>query len=106
MPWSPRCHRFEEVRFFRVSFLSSRQRRDSPSEWAGKKSDQAHPPIHSLKAGGNLQGNEAKVYEFVTRHFQACVSADALGKGIMVRIDIAQEEHKSRGNLRRVPEMY
>ena len=94
------------MRFFRVSFLSSRQRRDSPSEWAGKKSDQAHPPIHSLKAGGNLQGNEAKVYEFVTRHFQACVSADALGKGIMVRIDIAQEEHKSRGNLRRVPEMY
>ena len=33
VPRSPRCHRFEEVIFFRVSFFSSRQRRDSPSEW-------------------------------------------------------------------------
>ena len=34
VPCSPRCHRFEEVRFFRVSFQSFRQKRDSPSEWA------------------------------------------------------------------------
>ena len=32
VPWSPRCHRFEEVSFFRVSFHSFRQKRDSPSE--------------------------------------------------------------------------
>ena len=32
VPRSPRCHRFEEACFFRVSFLSP-LRRDSPSEW-------------------------------------------------------------------------
>ena len=30
---SPRWQSFEEVRFFRVSFHSFRQKRDSPSEW-------------------------------------------------------------------------
>ena len=34
-PCSPRWHCFEEVSFFRVSFHSFRQKRDSPSEWAG-----------------------------------------------------------------------
>ena len=33
VPSSPRCHRFEEARFFRVSFHSFRQKRVSPSEW-------------------------------------------------------------------------
>ena len=32
-PCSPRWHCFEEVSFFRVSFHSFRQKRDSPSEW-------------------------------------------------------------------------
>ena len=68
-----------------------------PRPRVGKKSDQAHPPIHPLKAAGNLQGNEAKVYEFVTRHFLACVSADALGKETTVRIDIAEEEFVGQG---------
>lgn len=42
----------------------------------GKKSDQAHPPIHPTKyAAGNLGGeNERKVYEFIVRHFLACCS--------------------------------
>lgn len=45
----------------------------------GKKSDQAHPPIHPTKyAAGQLGGeNERKVYELIVRHFLACVSKDA-----------------------------
>ena len=39
VPWSPRCHRFEEVSFFRVSFHSFRQKRDSPSEWVQRRSE-------------------------------------------------------------------
>ena len=45
-----------------------------PRPRAGKKSDAAHPPIHPLKPGDNLQGDQARLYEFITRHFLACVS--------------------------------
>ena len=44
----------------------------------GKKSDQAHPPIHPTKYAANLTDqNERKLYEFIVRHFLACVSKDA-----------------------------
>lgn len=46
----------------------------------GKKSDQAHPPIHPTKyvALNNLENEkERKIYEFIVRHFLACVSKDA-----------------------------
>ena len=44
----------------------------------GKKSDQAHPPIHPTKYAANLASeNERKLYEFIVRHFLACVSKDA-----------------------------
>ena len=44
----------------------------------GKKSDQAHPPIHPTKYAANLgDEKERKVYEFIVRHFLACISKDA-----------------------------
>ncbi|KAM3178994.1 hypothetical protein ACTXT7_001501 [Hymenolepis weldensis] len=52
----------------------------------GKKSDHAHPPIHPLKVGNNLQGNEARLYELITRHFLACLSEDAKGAETTVRL--------------------
>ncbi|XP_076633672.1 topoisomerase 3-alpha [Colletes latitarsis] len=63
----------------------------------GKKSDQAHPPIHPTKYADNLQGNEAKVYEFVVRHFLACLSKDALGQETTVEINIAGEKFIANG---------
>lgn len=49
----------------------------------GKKSDQAHPPIHPTKYAGNLANeNERKLYEFIVRHFLACLSKDAQVKHI------------------------
>ncbi|XP_053988911.1 DNA topoisomerase 3-alpha isoform X1 [Hylaeus volcanicus] len=63
----------------------------------GKKSDQAHPPIHPIKYADNLQGNDAKVYEFVVRHFLACVSNNALGQETTVEIDIAGEKFIANG---------
>ncbi|XP_031833068.1 topoisomerase 3-alpha isoform X2 [Nomia melanderi] len=63
----------------------------------GKKSDQAHPPIHPIKYTDSLQGNEEKVYEFVVRHFLACVSKDALGQETTVEIDIAGEKFIANG---------
>ncbi|KAL0102558.1 hypothetical protein PUN28_018092 [Cardiocondyla obscurior] len=63
----------------------------------GKKSDQAHPPIHPIKYTDTLQGNEAKVYEFVVRHFLACLSKNAEGQETTVEINIAGEKFTANG---------
>uniref|UniRef100_A0A7N6AE04 DNA topoisomerase n=1 Tax=Anabas testudineus TaxID=64144 RepID=A0A7N6AE04_ANATE len=68
-----------------------------PNPRQGKNSDQAHPPIHPTKYSNTLQGNEARVYEFIVRHFLACVSQDALGQETVVDIDIAQEQFSTSG---------
>uniref|UniRef100_A0A8C4GLT4 DNA topoisomerase n=1 Tax=Dicentrarchus labrax TaxID=13489 RepID=A0A8C4GLT4_DICLA len=68
-----------------------------PKPRQGKKSDQAHPPIHPTKYSNTLQGNEGRVYEFIVRHFLACVSQDALGQETVVDIDIAQERFSTSG---------
>ncbi|XP_040046207.2 DNA topoisomerase 3-alpha [Gasterosteus aculeatus] len=68
-----------------------------PNPRQGKKSDQAHPPIHPTKHSSTLQGNEGRLYEFIVRHFLACVSQDALGQETVVDIDIAQENFSTSG---------
>ncbi|XP_019744278.1 DNA topoisomerase 3-alpha [Hippocampus comes] len=68
-----------------------------PNPRQGKNSDQAHPPIHPTKHINTLQGNEGRVYEFVVRHFLACLSQDALGQETVVDIDIAQEKFSTSG---------
>ncbi|KAG8303190.1 DNA topoisomerase 3-alpha [Homalodisca vitripennis] len=119
---------------------------EGPNPRQGKKSDQAHPPIHPTKAAHDLEGtlkfaasdlrwvftasrstssvwklcppriffssgrrslgaksdytpdgNEAKVYEFVVRHFLACVSKDAQGHETIVQIDINGEKFVGSG---------
>lgn len=68
-----------------------------PNPRRGRNSDHAHPPIHPTKYTGTLQGNEARLYEFIVRHFLACVSQDALGQETVVDIDIAQEKFSASG---------
>ncbi|XP_012287249.1 DNA topoisomerase 3-alpha isoform X2 [Orussus abietinus] len=70
---------------------------DGPTPRQGKKSDQAHPPIHPTKYSDTLQGHEARVYEFVTRHFLACLSKNAEGEETLVEIDIAAEKFAANG---------
>uniref|UniRef100_A0A8D8S258 DNA topoisomerase n=1 Tax=Cacopsylla melanoneura TaxID=428564 RepID=A0A8D8S258_9HEMI len=67
-----------------------------PHPRQGKKSDEAHPPIHPTKHG-QLNGNEGKVYEFIVRHFLACVSKDAIGHETKVNIDINNEQFTASG---------
>lgn len=43
-----------------------------PTPRNGSKSDNAHPPIHPTKCGNDLSGDDARVYELITRHFLAC----------------------------------
>ena len=56
----------------------------------GNKDDQAHSPIHPVKAVSqdSLAPNEWKVYDLISRHFLACCSKDALGEEFEVRADI------------------
>ncbi|XP_046893588.1 DNA topoisomerase 3-alpha [Hypomesus transpacificus] len=68
-----------------------------PNPRQGNKTDQAHPPIHPTKFTNTLQGNEGRVYEFIVRHFLACVSQDAVGQETVVDIDIAQEKFSASG---------
>ncbi|CAH1794681.1 unnamed protein product [Owenia fusiformis] len=63
----------------------------------GKKTDNAHPPIHPIKYTDSLRGNDAKLYEFIVRHFLACCSQDAQGQETTVEIDIAQERFTVSG---------
>ncbi|XP_058056503.1 DNA topoisomerase 3-alpha [Anopheles bellator] len=65
-----------------------------PNPRNGKKSDQAHPPIHPTKLPTNLSGDEWRVYELIARHFLACVSRDATGSETIVNVVIGEEEEE------------
>lgn len=68
-----------------------------PNPRNGKKTDQAHPPIHPTKFVTNLGGNEKKIYDLIVRHFLACVSRDATGSETIVSILISDEEFTATG---------
>jgi DNA topoisomerase-3 len=68
------------------AYLSSLQQGGFSSPRRGKNNDKAHPPIHPTAHAGILQGNEKKVYEFITRRFLACCSKDA--EGSMTTVDV------------------
>ncbi|CAH8601946.1 unnamed protein product [Schistosoma guineensis] len=74
----------------RWSDFASRILEHGPNPKNGKSSDKAHPPIHPLKVGDSLQGDEARLYELVTRHFLACLSTDAEGSETIVRLCIGK----------------
>eukprot|EP00750_Incisomonas_marina_P006233 INCI14379.1.p1 GENE.INCI14379.1~~INCI14379.1.p1 ORF type:complete len:903 (-),score=130.56 INCI14379.1:65-2773(-) len=63
----------------------------------GNRNDKAHPPIHPTKKAPNLQGDEKRIYELVTRYFLACCSNDAIGHQTVVEIDVADEMFSTRG---------
>ncbi|XP_061196153.1 DNA topoisomerase 3-alpha-like [Saccostrea echinata] len=70
---------------------------DRPNPRNGNKTDQAHPPIHPIKYTDTLQGNDARLYEFIVRHFLATCSKDAQGQETTVSIDIAEEKFSAQG---------
>ncbi|XP_049801714.1 DNA topoisomerase 3-alpha isoform X1 [Schistocerca nitens] len=77
--------------------FAGRVLQDGPNPRVGKKSDQAHPPIHPTKYTNSLTGNEQRLYEFIVRHFLACCSKDAEGLETIVDIDIAGEKFVASG---------
>ena len=62
----------------------------------GSQDDGAHPPIYPTKAASSndMQSwhpQKRKVYELVTRHFLACLSAAAQAHQTTINIEIAGE---------------
>lgn len=70
---------------------------DGPNPFNGNKSDKAHPPIHPIKYTNGLNGNEKRIYEFIVRHFLACLSKHAEGLETCVDIQIAEEQFTGKG---------
>ena len=48
----------------------------------GKSDDKSHPPIHPVQTAtrGQLENDEWRVYELITRHFLAVCSPNAKGR--------------------------
>ena len=66
----------------------------------GRKSDNAHPPIHPMGVPqGRLNSDEEKLYEFVVRRFLASISADAMGAEQIVTCDVGGIEFQASGQV-------
>ena len=65
----------------------------------GKHNDQAHPPIHPVRAATNLEGEENKIYEFIVRRFLGCCSEAAKGQTTNVVVEVAGETFTTSGNF-------
>ncbi|KAI8823445.1 DNA topoisomerase [Fimicolochytrium jonesii] len=63
----------------------------------GRSDDKAHPPIHPVKGAADLQGDEKRLYEFITRRFLACCSKAATGHETVVTVDVANERFTAKG---------
>lgn len=63
----------------------------------GRKNDKAHPPIHPTAHAGNLEGDERRVFELITRRFLASCSTNAEGQNTTVEISIADEIFSTTG---------
>uniref|UniRef100_A0A914C8T8 DNA topoisomerase n=1 Tax=Acrobeloides nanus TaxID=290746 RepID=A0A914C8T8_9BILA len=74
--------------------------RGEPFPRNGRKSDEAHPPIHPLKfvtKNELTERNEWALYELVVRHFLACVSRDASGQETKITVEMGGEEFVATG---------
>eukprot|EP01134_Creolimax_fragrantissima_P003790 CFRG3790T1 len=63
----------------------------------GNRDDQSHPAIHPTKDGSQLQGNEKRIFELITRHFLACCSEDARGHETVATALMGGETFTTKG---------
>ncbi|RKO99126.1 hypothetical protein CXG81DRAFT_30289 [Caulochytrium protostelioides] len=72
----------------------------------GQHNDKAHPPIHPVKSGHALQGDERRIFEFVTRRFLACCSKAAMGQETTVEAHVRDEVFTASGTMILDPAWY
>lgn len=76
--------------------LLNKQMFDRPRN--GKNNDKAHPPIHPLKNGMDLEDGPMKaIFEFIARRFLACCSNDALGIKTVIKAQLGNETFFANG---------
>eukprot|EP00835_Amoeboradix_gromovi_P001290 NODE_56_length_25944_cov_0.235287.p4 type:complete len:761 gc:universal NODE_56_length_25944_cov_0.235287:23994-21712(-) len=63
----------------------------------GNHNDKAHPPIHPTSNGSNLNGDDRRVFDFITRRFLACCSKDATGNSTTIHLSIEDEVFTASG---------
>lgn len=63
----------------------------------GQNNDMAHSPIYPLKSGSGLVNNDKKIFDYIARRFLGCISKNARGMEIHVRIKVGNEEFKLTG---------
>ncbi|KAF8907833.1 DNA topoisomerase [Gymnopilus junonius] len=78
-------------------FATSLQNGGYSSPRKGKHNDKAHPPIHPTAHANNLNGDEKRVYEYITRRYLACCSKDAEGWQTTVDVECGGEEFSATG---------
>lgn len=66
---------------------------------SGKNDDKAHPPIHPLKSGNDLSGDEGKVFEYVVRRFIAGISHDAVVHETQIVCNLGHEKFSAKGDV-------
>uniref|UniRef100_A0A914GU42 DNA topoisomerase n=1 Tax=Globodera rostochiensis TaxID=31243 RepID=A0A914GU42_GLORO len=76
------------------------QRRGGPRPRNGRKTDEAHPPIHPVKNANRSEManmDEWKVYELICRYFLATVSRDASGRETKIKAKVNEEIFTATG---------
>ena len=79
------------------------QRVASGEMWGGPKNgkldDKAHPPIHPVKGARKeeMDSNEWKIYDLISRHFLATISKDAIGNETKVDVQLGSEIFIAKG---------
>lgn len=63
----------------------------------GKSNDEAHPPIHPVRAANNLSGDEKRLFDFIARRFLACCSDAAKGQETIIGMRIGDETFTAKG---------
>lgn len=66
---------------------------------AGKNDDKAHPPIHPLRPGNELSGDEARVFEYIVRRFVAGVAKDAVIHETHIICNVGMEQFSIKGDM-------
>jgi DNA topoisomerase IA len=83
------------------TFAASAHLTNSLCNSQGQNNDNAHPPIYPTKWAGGAEGGwphaKAALYEFICRHFLACVSPDAAGDHTLVTAQLGSEEFTTTG---------
>ncbi|KAF9050298.1 DNA topoisomerase [Panaeolus papilionaceus] len=79
------------------AFATSLQNGGFGTPRRGKNDDKAHPPIHPTAHANNLNQEEKRVYEYITRRFLAACSKDAEGWQTTVEVLCGGETFTATG---------